>query len=391
MSFKSFKYGTNRSSIRGFLAAVFRPFMSSPSDAPPVFTSGDSKNDVEQWHMLILGNELSSQCQLERVVYCKCTDGKEHEFLLLHFRHPTQQHAVAILVLDRTPCTDSTENNNGSSRRMQSSYIVSPSVSPTPARDSIFTTPNNGSAIESYLSRTYDQFKELCYLDFPASSARPSAIQVSVLLSALSKHSPSYHLYQYQCYWYAHTAWEALKRLFPDCHEITKSGGRSCYLGVKIEKADSVEAVCEQYHAQWARIQNAAEERRRAKEDEVRQLRMEERAQCQAEIDQATRNAKEATRNANEATEQKEEAVKKANEEMRQKEEAVKKATEEMRQKEEAVRRAEVAERMIEEAKRKAEEAERKAEEAERKAEEVRAEWQAEMDRMRAQLKRQAV
>lgn len=329
--------------------------MSSPSDAPGVFTSGDSKNDVGQWQMLLLGNELSSQCQLERVVYCKCSSGKEHEFLLLHFRHPTQQHAVAILVLDRTPCTNSTENNNGSSRRMQSSYIVSPSVSPTPARDSIFTTPNNGSAIESYLSRTYDPFKKLCYLDFPA-SARPSAIQVSVLLSALSKHSPSYHLYQYQCYWYAHTVWEALKRLFPDCHEITESEGRSCYLGIKIEKADSVEVVCEQYHTQWARIENAAEERRRAKEDEVRQLRMEERAQCQAEIDQATRKANEATRKANEET----------------------------RQKEEAVRRAEIAERMVEEAK-------RKAEEAERKAEEVRAEWQAEMDRMRAQLERQAV
>ncbi|KAG2095094.1 uncharacterized protein F5147DRAFT_718740 [Suillus discolor] len=348
MSFKSFKYGTNRSSIRGFLAAVFRPFMSSPSDAPGVFTSGDSKNDVGQWQMLLLGNELSSQCQLERVVYCKCTGSKEHEFLLLHFRHPTQQYAVAILVLDRTLCTDSTENNNGSSRRMQSSYVVSPSVSPTPARDSIFTTPNNGSAIESYLSKTYGPFKKLCYLDFPA-SARPSAIQVSVLLSALSKHSPSYDLYQYQCYWYAHTVWEALKRLFPDCYETTESEGRSCYLGIKIEKADSVEVVCEQYHTQWARIENAAEERRRAKEDEVRQLRMEERAQCQAEIDQATRKANEATR-----------------------------------QKEEAVRRAEIAERMIEEAK-------RKAEEAERKAEEVRAEWQAEMDRMRAQLERQAV
>ncbi|KAG1789341.1 hypothetical protein EV424DRAFT_1462361 [Suillus variegatus] len=371
MSFKSFKYGTNRSSIRGFLAAVFRPFMSSPSDAPGVFTSGHSKNDVGQWQTLVLSNELSSQCQLERVVYCKCTSGKEHEFLLLHFRYPTQQHAVAILVLDRTPCTDSTENNDGSSRRMQSSYTVSPSVSPTPTYDSIFTTTsNNGSAIKSYLSRTYGPFKKLCYLDFL--TARPSAIQVSVLLSALSKHSPSYHLYQYQCYWYAHTVCEALKRLFPDCHEITESGGRSCYLGVKIEKADSVEVVCEQYHTQWARIENAAEERRtrRAKEDEVRQLRMEERAQCQAEIDQATRKANEATRNANEATKQKEEAVKKANEEMRQKEEAV--------------RRAEVAERMIEEAK-------RKAEEAERKAEEVRAEWQAEMDRMRAQLKRQAV
>ncbi|KAG2036839.1 hypothetical protein BDR03DRAFT_958462 [Suillus americanus] len=343
MSFKGFKYGTNRFSVRGFLAAIFRPSMSSPSDAPGVFTSGDSKNDVGQWQTLLLGNDLSSQCQLERLVYCKCTAGKEHEFLLLHFRHPIQEDAVAILVLDRIPGSDSTENNNGSSRQViQSSYIVSPSISPTPARDSIFTTPNNGSAIDSYLSGTYDRFKRLSHLDF-AASARPSAIQVSVLLCALSNHSPTYNLYQYQCYWYAHTVWEALKRLFPDCRETTEREGRSRYLGVKVEKADSVGVVCEHYHTQWARIENAAEERRKAKEDEVRQLRMEgqaegrteERARCQAEIDRATRKAEEA-----------------------------------QRQKEEAVRRAE--------------EAERKAEER------VRAEWQAEIDRMRAQYERQA-
>ncbi|KAG1808862.1 uncharacterized protein BJ212DRAFT_1484718 [Suillus subaureus] len=346
MSFKGFKYGTNRFSVRGFLAAIFHPFMNCPSDVPGVFTSGDTKIDVAQWQTILLGSDLSSRCELERIVYCKCTAGKEHEFLLLHFRHPIQQDAVAILVLDRIPGTDCTENNNGSSRQtMQSSYIISPSVSPTPARDSIFTTPNNGSAIETYLTGTYDRFKRLSYLDFTP-SARPSAIQVSVLLSALSKHSPTYNLYQYQCYWYAHTVWESLKRLFPDCHETTQSGGRSRYLGVKIEKADSLEVVCEQYHTQWARIENAAEERRKAKEDEVRQLRMEgrteERARCQAEIDQATR------------------------------------------QKEEALRKAEEAESRAEEAERQKEEAVREAEER------VRAEWQAEIDRMRAQYERQA-
>jgi hypothetical protein len=330
---EGFMYGTNRFSIRGFLAAIFHPFMDSPSDAPGVFTASDSKNDVRQWQMLLLGNELSSQCQLERLVFCKCTNGKEDEFLLLHFRHPIQQDAVAILVLDRVPCTDSTESNIGSSRQpMQSSYIDSPLVSPTPARDSIFTTLNSGSTIESYLSRTYEQFNRLSYLDF-AASARPSAIQVSVLLSALSTHPSMYNLYQYQCDWYAHTVWETLKRLFPDCHEMTESGGRSPYLRVKVDEVDSVEVVCKEYHTQWACIENAVEERRRAKETEARQLRMERRtegrAQRQAEIDQATRDKKEAVK---------------------------------------------------------------KAEEAARKLEEMRAEWQAEidqMDRMRAQYGRQ--
>jgi dTMP kinase len=101
---------------------------------------------------------------------------------------------------------------------------------------------------------------------------------------------------------------------------------------VKADNADNVEAVCEEYHTQWARIENAPEERRKAKEAEARQLRMEarteERARWQAEIDQATREA---------------------------------------------------------------DEAKRRAEEAERKLEETRAEWQAEMDRMRAQYERQAV
>ncbi|KAG1762988.1 hypothetical protein EV702DRAFT_1052015 [Suillus placidus] len=259
--------------------------MNSPSDTPGVFTSGDSKNDVGQWQMLLLGNDLSSQCQLQRVVYAT---GKEHGFLLLHFLHPTQQHAVAVLALDRVPVII---------------HSLAISFSNPRPRFHLHYPKLNGSAIDSYLSRTYDNFKRLSYLDFSA-SARPSAIQVSVLLTALSKHSPTYNLYQYQCYWYAHTVWEALKRLFLDCYETTQDEGRSRYLGVKIEKADSVEAMCEEYHTQWARVQNAAVKKRKAKEDEVRQSMMEgqieERARCQVEIDQAMGQREEVERKAEE-------------------------------------------------------------------------------------------
>ncbi|KAG1776692.1 hypothetical protein EV702DRAFT_1108603 [Suillus placidus] len=318
MAFKGSKYGTDHFSIRGFLAAIFRPFMSYPSDAPGVFTSGTSENGVEQWNTLVLNNEVSSQCQLERVVYGKCIKRKEHEFLLLHFRHPTQQHAVAILVLDRTPRRDSTQNSNGSSRQVgQSSCIASPSVSETSAYDSIYTTPNKGSAIANHLSAKYRSFKYHGTLDFPA-SARPSAIQVSVLLSTLSEHFPLYHVRQYQCYWYAHTVWEALKKLFPDCLETTLCEGRSRWFGVEINKADSVEVICEQYHTRWASIENAAEERRKAKEDEVRQLRMEGlaegQAQSQAQINQALAREMEATKKADEAMRKAEEAERKAEE-----------------------------------------------------------------------------
>lgn len=269
MAFKS--KSVKRFSVRGFLAAILHPFMSSPTDAPGVFTLGESRHLVGDWHSVLMTSELSSQCELERMVYGKCTTSVAHEFLLLHFRHPTQHHAVAILVLDRTSRTECTENNNGSSRSVGQASVVSPSVSPISANDTISTTPNNGSAIESYLTKRYDVHKYLCNLDFPA-SARPSAMQVSVLLCVLSKHSPTYHLWQYQCYWYAYTVWEALKKLFPGCRETTLSEGRSRFWGREIRKAESVETVCEQYRAEWVRFENVAEERRRRKEEEERRV-----------------------------------------------------------------------------------------------------------------------
>ncbi|KAG2115623.1 hypothetical protein DEU56DRAFT_895932 [Suillus clintonianus] len=337
MDFKGFKYGTNRFSIRGLLAAISRLFKKTPSDAQGVFTLGVSKNDVGTWQIIILNNDISSRCQLDRMVYCKCTGDKEHEFLLLHFRHPIQQHAVSILVIDRVPLrTDHTQNNNGSSKQLrQSSSIVSPPVYPSSTYDSVFTTPSKG-AIQSYLHNTYGPYKKLIDLEFSA-SARPSAIQVTMLLSALNKHSPLYDLYQHQCYWYAHTVWEALKKLFPDWRETTRCQGRSRYLGLKIEKAHSVEVVCEQYHILWARIVNAPEERRKAKEDEARQLRMEGWAQGQAEIEQALA---EAARYAEEVARQKEEVARQKEEVARQREEVMRQTEEVTRQTEEAMRKA---------------------------------------------------
>ncbi|KAG1727745.1 hypothetical protein EDD22DRAFT_789252, partial [Suillus occidentalis] len=53
----------------------------------------------------------------------------------------------------------------------------------------------------------------------------PSVMQVSVLLYVLSKYSLTYQLWQYQCYWYAHTIWEALKRLFMGAGRPPRLGG----------------------------------------------------------------------------------------------------------------------------------------------------------------------
>ncbi|KIK36922.1 hypothetical protein CY34DRAFT_93577 [Suillus luteus UH-Slu-Lm8-n1] len=175
--------------------------MSSPTDLPGVFTQGETRTPVGDWHSVLMTSELSSQCDLERMVFCKCTNDVRHEFILIHFRHPVQRHAVAVLVPDRTSRVECTENNGGLFRSVGQASVLSPSVSQVLAHDTISTTFNNPSALESYLTQRYRSYRYHYYLDFPA-SARPLAMQVSVLLCVLSKHSPTYQLWQYQCYWY---------------------------------------------------------------------------------------------------------------------------------------------------------------------------------------------
>ncbi|KAG1834964.1 hypothetical protein DFJ58DRAFT_821114 [Suillus subalutaceus] len=305
MAFKS--KSVKRFSVRNFLATILHAFMSSPTDLPGVFTQGDTRTPVGDWHSVLMTSELSSQCDLERMVFCKCTKDVQHEFILLHFRHPVQRHAVAVLVLDRTSRVECTENNGGSFRSVGQASVLSPSVSQVPAHDTISTTFNSPSALESYLTQRYRSYRFLSNLDFPA-SARPSAMQVSVLLCVLSKHSPTYRLWQYQCYWYAHTVWETLKTLFDGCQETTLIDGRSQFWGQDVPKAESVEEVCKQYRVEWALFENVVEERRKRKEEEERWLRMEGGAQRQPEIDKERRKREEAERRVEEERKQREEA-----------------------------------------------------------------------------------
>ncbi|KAG1761142.1 hypothetical protein EDD22DRAFT_780235 [Suillus occidentalis] len=301
-------------SVRNFLATILHAFMATPTDLPGVFTQGDTRTPVGDWHSVLMTSELSSQCNLERMVFCKCTKDVQHEFILLHFRHPVQRHAVAILVLDRTSRVECMENNGGSFRSVGQASVLSPSVSQVPAHDTISTTFNSPSALESYLTQRYHSYRSLSNLDFPA-SARPSAMQVSVLLCVLSKHSPTYQLWQYQCYWYAHTVWEALKRLFDGCQETTLIDGRSQFWGRDVPRAESVEEVCKQYRVEWVLFENVVEERRRRKKEEERSRR------------------------------KREEAEKRAEEERKQREEAERRVEEERKQREEAERRVEEAAR----------------------------------------------
>jgi hypothetical protein len=221
---------------------------------------------------MLLNSNFPPRCVLEQLMFCKATKRKQHEFIVLYFRHwDASVPATAVVVVDRAPKPSS--NDSGSSTPItHSSGITSPSALQTPALDSVSTTKNTGTTAHKHLESRYGQYQCLCTLTFSATSARPSATQISVLLSIINMHAPDYHLYQFQCYWFASTVWEAIKQLFPGGLESTWQGKRSCYHGFNVERADSVEAVCEEYADEWRRLENEAELKRQAEHARIQQV-----------------------------------------------------------------------------------------------------------------------
>ncbi|KAG2124808.1 hypothetical protein DEU56DRAFT_826620 [Suillus clintonianus] len=260
-----------RFSLQAFFATLLRPFTSdSPTDVPGLFGLVESRTDLAAWQILLMSTHLSLQCRLKRATYCKCNRYKQHEFLLLHFRHWNSESAVATVVIERVPKQD--PGDNSSSKLIHTSNLISPSASETIAHD-VVCTFSQGSTFLRYFADAYTPFTQLHTLDFPP-LACPSAAQISILLSVVNEQAPNYHLHQNQRYWFSFTVWETLKKLFPDSIEMhnTPIDQRSHYCGLAIQKADSVEAVCRDYGVRWRNIENKEELKRKADEAKERQL-----------------------------------------------------------------------------------------------------------------------
>lgn len=261
------------SSFHRLLAAIFSRSMKFPTDVPGLFTLGEIRLDVAAWRSVLLHSNFPSQCVLEQVRFCKASKREQHEFIVLYFRHwDASVSATAHVVVDRTPKSYSNDSGSSTPTTQSSSGIASPSALQTPALDSVSTSPDTGASPHKYLKSRYGQYKRLCTLTFSATSARPSATQISVLLSVISTHAPNYHLYQFQCYWFASTIWEAMKQLFPGYLESTWQGIHSPCYDFKVDKADSVKVVCEEYANEWRRLENEPELKRQAEHARTQQV-----------------------------------------------------------------------------------------------------------------------
>jgi hypothetical protein len=135
-------------------------------------------------------------CPLNRIDYCRCANGVEHEFLIFYFQHWSSSSAEAVVCADHTIHP---QQNCGSAQ----SELLSPSSFETNALDHVYLLglPHNAA---SFLNDRFLQYNTLCTLWFldPA----PSVLQISVVLSLVYQQALSYHLYGGQCYWFSHAS-----------------------------------------------------------------------------------------------------------------------------------------------------------------------------------------
>ncbi|KAJ8581502.1 hypothetical protein M405DRAFT_868627 [Rhizopogon salebrosus TDB-379] len=197
-----------------------------PTDAPWLFHSSPRvlTLPVNHWRDALRSDPLYLQCMVERIAFCKCKASKQYEFLLIHFRHPTLNHVVPVVV-DRAMLQES-EDTSSMKKAVQYSVLKSPRLSNTPAADVIHLLGNE-CHLNDYLERAFDGHTALCVVDFAPGVDRPSAMQVATLLSVVHHEAPQYDGAR-------------------DTH-----AARSRFHGFQIGMAGSVAAVFEKYASEW--------------------------------------------------------------------------------------------------------------------------------------------
>ncbi|KAF8430627.1 hypothetical protein L210DRAFT_3561853 [Boletus edulis BED1] len=223
----------------------FRQFMSqTPPHIPGLFGCLDYQVETCAWPLILRDN--ASLCQLVCMEFCKAKNDKLHEFLVLYFSHsnPTVT-ARAVAIVDRTV-----------KDRSQFSALASPSLPSqkvTEALDKVHVM-GQGNNLKAYLLETYGEYDTLCVLKYaPSTGSIPSALQISTLLFVVTNYRQNYNLYEYNCYWYAGTIFEACKDLFPGYEEeCMRHGDRGkCRLKIPMLATSSLPDVCSEYHVEW--------------------------------------------------------------------------------------------------------------------------------------------
>jgi len=224
---------------RIFMASVERP------DIPFVFDFTQNEYKLTSWCSYIARDPLRYQdCTVTSVDHRKSSGSKEHEYLCITILH-TSGH-TAFLVVER--CVDVSSSSDAMKIGVQS-------TAPREAYDRLKTLKK--------LPKDDGESISVTKWAFNNPDRTPSVLQLSVALSVVSHHAPTYNVYAYQCYWYAHTASELLRLLFQGedvTSDPSKKRQRGKLSSCNVPTQDSIAAVRDGYQVAWELLNNQMSE-----------------------------------------------------------------------------------------------------------------------------------
>jgi hypothetical protein len=252
------------SNFQKFLSMLVQPFMASPMpDIPELFISSSAPAfnwfEAGRWARAMQSYDDAAQCFVERVVHCKCEEDKQHEFLSFEISSPTGSYRATVFVDRRVDVTQGVK---------QKAAVMSPSPSQTisnseiPLANDVVWVAAKGGDSETSLNNQFGSYLTLRTLTFPHDNNRPSAQHLATLLQTASMHERHYKLYAHQCYWFAHTVFESLRKLHPTSSLSHGHHHMKCsqYRGSNFPKADSVDEVCTEFQTAWGDFLDRKEE-----------------------------------------------------------------------------------------------------------------------------------
>jgi hypothetical protein len=268
------------SRVRWAFSAVAVLFMShpTPSEMDFVLPISELKAQVDTWATLALCS--SARCDVAKgtivksATHYKSRMNGGHEKLLIVLQTP---HAGTITYMetDRGPDPDEMETRRNEhpsiSPSADLSTDISLSSSKVPADDRIFVPGTQQfRSLERHKKLLGQKFDALCTITLRAPM---SLAQLAVLLKAVHQHSVDYDTLTYQCYWYAYTVWEIMRKEFDgDVSQNRLQDKRGKYMGVNIRREDSVEAITAAYESAWEVFCKEEKKERQKAEDDIRKV-----------------------------------------------------------------------------------------------------------------------
>jgi hypothetical protein len=251
----------------------------TPSEMDFILPVNDLHLQVDLWATLALSpgarREVAKATIVKSATHYKSRTNKKHEKLLIVLQTP-HGGTITYMVTDRGPDPDEMEArrkepSSMSLSPMGSSANLSLSSGDVWANDRIFIPGTRRfQSLDCYKKHLGEKYDLLCTVTL---NAPMSLAQLAVLLQAVYRHSVHYQLLTYQCYWYAYTVWEILRKEFRgEVSQNKLEDKRGKYMGVNIRREDSVEAITDAYKSAWMAFCDEETRLRQQAEEVIRQV-----------------------------------------------------------------------------------------------------------------------